>query len=56
MPLKSRKRPPVRFVQVAAEPVVPASALLVRLPDCSSMEVVDELQAVLVAQIVQSLA
>jgi hypothetical protein len=45
----------VRFVQVDA-PVAASAALLVRLPGGASMEVADELQAVLAARLVQSLA
>jgi transposase-like protein len=55
MPSKSSKHPPVRFVQVTAQ-AAPAPALLVRLPGGATVEVADELQAVLVARLVQSLA
>lgn len=54
-PSKSNGRPPVRFVEVAAQ-TAPASALLVRLPGGATVEVADERQAVLVARLVQSLA
>jgi transposase-like protein len=55
MPSKSGSHPPVRFVQVAAQ-AAPASALLVRLPGGATVEVADELQAVLAARLIQSLA
>ena len=51
-PSKSGSQAPVRFVQVTT----PASALLVRLPGGATVEVADELQAVLAARLVQSLA
>lgn len=52
---KPGSQAPVRFVQVAAQ-AAPASALLVRLPGGATVEVADELQAVLAARLVQSLA
>lgn len=55
MPSKSGSQAPVRFVQVAAQ-AAPASALLVRLPGGATVEVADELQAVLAARLIQSLA
>jgi transposase-like protein len=52
---KSRSHPPISFVQVTAQ-AAPASALLVRLPGGATVEVADELQAVLAARLIQSLA
>jgi transposase-like protein len=54
---KSSSHTPVRFVQVTAPATsVLSPALLVRLPGGATMEVADELQAVLAARLVQSLA
>ncbi len=53
---KSSSHPPVRFVQVTAQEAAPAAALLVCLPGGATVEVADELQAVLAARLVQSLA
>jgi hypothetical protein len=56
-PSKSGSQAQVRFVQVTAPASAALSpALLVRLPGGATVEVADELQAVLVTQLVQSLA